>query len=116
MAEAQLKVGEARLQLSEHELQMVKATADEERAAARAETQAALDKLAAALPNGLVSNGRVYGGRAIMELLAEQRARVAQLELDEHGYVGDEFSEPEVAQGVPVAAGAQVAAVDGVLV
>ena len=116
VAEAQLKVGEARLQLSEHELQMVKATADEERAAARAETQAALDKLAAALPNGLVCNGRVYGGRSIMELLAEQRARVAQLELDEHGYVGDEFSEPEVAQGVPVAAGAQVAAVDGVLV
>ena len=92
---------------------MVKATADEERAAARAETQAALDKLAAALPNGLVSNGRVYGGRAIMELLAEHCARV---EIAANGEAGDEDREPAVAQGVPVAAGAQVAAVEGVLV
>ena len=119
VAEARLKVAELQAQLSEHNLQMVKVAADKESAAARARTQAALDKLAAALPNALVCNGRVYGGTAVVKSLAEARElqrdkRIAALEAQIEALE----LQPEVAQGVPVAddAAQMAGVVEGVLV
>ena len=48
--------------------------------------------------------------------LALNEQTLARLELEESGEGGDGFGQPDAAQGVPVAAGAQIATAEGVLV